>query len=163
MESPLNKTKVIVKVGKDIFDQTHVPAYRVFKASEMWNAFMIKHTNEKGGILATEIQITEMTLDIAIYLLRREIKDSFSRWWKGLFLSKKRILRKLSFEELNRFVDDSLTPILGSKKKGLAAQKKLYDATAELLDKMPEAELKELLQNLPSVLDGVRKKSSVSA
>jgi hypothetical protein len=169
MDTPLNKKKLIVTIDGREYDQTHVPAYRVFKASEMWNAFMVEHGDGKGGILANETDITNMTLDVGIYLLKRNFSDikhkkaTFSHWFHASFLNKKKILRSMDIKELNEFLDVSLEPVLGSKKKGLMAQKRLYDLTADLLQGMPEAELRELLQNLPAVLDGVRKKSSISA
>jgi hypothetical protein len=168
MDSPLNKKKIIVTIEGKEYDQTHVPAYRIFKASEMWNNFMLEHGDGKGGIVATEQQIVDMTIDVALYLLRRNFSDikhkkaTLKHWFNASFLSKKKILRSMDMKELNEFLDVSLEPVLGSKKKGLLAQKRLYDQTAELLNGMPEAELKELLQNLPAVLDGVRKKSSIS-
>jgi len=158
MVDPLREKKVIVKVGKKEFDQTHVPAYRVIEASRRWNEFMVSHAGPNGGINASEEQISALTVELAIYLLRRNLDDNFFRWWNGLFLSKKKLLKGMDFDQLNAFVELALDPILGSKKKALAVQKKLYDQTAKMLEGMPPEDLAKLLQNLPSLLEGVLEK-----
>lgn len=160
MKDPLKLEKLIVKIGNQEFDQTHPPAYRIIEASDRWNTFIKTNTNEKGNLKVTEKEITVFTVDLAIYLLRRDVSEDLGRWFKGLFLSRKKILKSMSMDQLNDFLDKSMTPILGSKKKGLRAQKKLYDATAELLDKMKVEDLAKLLENLPSLLDGQGKQFS---
>ena len=159
MVDPLKEKQVLINVNGKSFDQTHVPAYRVIEASKKWNIFMGGHAGEMGGITATEQEITDFTLELAIYLLKRNLDDSFSRWWKGLFITKKKLLKSLSFDELNQFVEKALEPVLGSKKKALSAQKKIYDLTSKMLEGMPQADLARLLQKLPSLLAGLKEKS----
>ena len=160
MNDPLREKEVLVTIGKKSFDQTHVPAYRVIEASKRWNAFMGTHAGDGGSIAATEEQITGLTIDLAIYLLQRNIDDDFYRWWSGLFINKKKLLKSLSFDELNAFVELALDPILGSKKKALAVQKKLYDQTTKTLEAMAPEDLVKLLQNLPALLAAASEKQA---
>jgi hypothetical protein len=159
MKDPLQKPKVIITVGKKKFDQTHIPSRITLKASEKWNDFMVRNSDPTGKLKCSELELTNFTLDLSIFLLKREWNKDFGRWWKGLCLSREKLLDSMSMEEIKNFIDDALEPILGSKKKGLEAQRKLFDATAEVFQDMSHKDLVNLLSKLPSLLAGQGKAS----
>jgi hypothetical protein len=143
----------ILKIGNRSYNVTRVTAERALKAMKVYNAMITsKVETEEAGI--------DKILDSVLILFRIDFEFVKAwEWFRRRIVSKQWILRHVSYEELNDFVETALEPILGPKKKEMEHRKALIDVERELLKKYGPEELAGLLESLLSSLDGPVKKS----
>ena len=143
-----------LQIGKRKYDVTRVTAERALKAVKVYNAVIESKvkTDEEG---------VYKILDAVLILFRIDFDYRHAwEWFRRKIISKRWILKHVSYDELSDFVETALEPILGPKKKDREHREALMGVEQELLKKYGPEELAALLENLLLSPGGQKKKSS---
>ena len=75
--------------------------------------------------VSTELEGIDLILDAVMILFRIDFTGlNIWEWFRRKIVTKKWILKNVSYEELNGFVEAALEPILGDKKKNGITEKR---------------------------------------
>lgn len=128
-----------LEIGNKKYDVSRVSAERCLKAVKVYNqAVQVKHSSELEALIKI--------LDAVLILVRIDfdIQRPFE-WFRRRILSKKYIMKNLTYPELAKFCELALDPIIEPKKKEAQRMEKVVDMALAIQEKLGNEQLAELL------------------
>lgn len=135
-----------LQIGKHKF-KIWISAERSLKATALFNKISQKGSDENKDI-ETDYDFYLKILDVAFILIQQDFRIvKLFDWIRRKLLTKDYILKHMDIQELSKFIDDSLEPIIGTKKKVMEREEKATAAMMILMDTITPEALAKLLQN----------------
>lgn len=120
--------KKTLRIGRYKIDYTRISVERTLKAGDAWRELQERK-------FASDYARVKAMIDPVLMLIRIDFRLSkLFDWVKRRMISSRYILRHLDYSELSGFLEDALSPILGSKKKEEEYMKRLTDAGLALIE-----------------------------